>query len=262
MMKEPTPELWETIYHEKSPSWLIAVEQLAIAYANKVFTVTENLRQVYIQRGADAEKIRVMHNLPDPQHWLNIPSPEIHHSAFTLICHGTIEPRYGHDIILEALVVAKSTIPDIRLRIMGHGSKIADLKQKIRTLGLESSVDFLSWVSHEKLIAEIKAADMGIVGLKSSPYSNLIHSVDGRRMRALIRIHLTRIGFVTLCASRRIVLRAIGCRDRMMGIVTRYATQFVPAFQEAATLPQAIGVVVNLETLRLTLSVYDNIEFD
>lgn len=175
MMKEPTPELWETIYGEKPPSWLIKIEQMAIAYADKVFTVTDNLREAYIQRGAQAEKIEVMLNVPKPEYWLR-ESPPLKHDNFTLISHGTIEDRYGHDVILDAVAIARKTIPDLRLRIMGHGSKAAALELMIADRALENEVVFLSWVSHEQLIAEIRASDVGVIGLKSSPYSNLIHT--------------------------------------------------------------------------------------
>jgi glycosyltransferase involved in cell wall biosynthesis len=175
MMKEPMPELWETIYGEKAPFWLIGIEQAAIAYADRVFTVTENLKAAYVQRGANPEKIQVLLNVPEPEHWLK-PSPVIKHENFTLLCHGTIEDRYGHDVILDALAIARQEVPELHLRITGHGSKVGELPAMIRQRGLQESVDFLSWVSHEDLIAEIRAADVGIIGLKSSPYSNLIHT--------------------------------------------------------------------------------------
>lgn len=175
MMKEPMPELWETIYEEKAPKWLIWIEQAAIAYADLVFTVSENLKAAYVKRGANSSKIRVMLNVPKPEHWLK-PSPPLLHEQFTLLVHGTIEDRYGHLVILDALALARRKVPELRLRITGHGSKAAELPQRIAERGLEEAVDFLSWVSHEQLIAEIRAAHIGVVGLKSSPYSNLIHT--------------------------------------------------------------------------------------
>lgn len=178
MMKEPTPELWETIYHEKPPRYLFWVERWAMRYAHLVFTVTGQLREIYIQRGAKADKIRVMLNVPEPSHWLNgkVATPEIKHDTFTMLCHGTIEDRYGHDVILDAMRLVREEIADIRLRISGHGSKAPTIEAMIAGRGLEDVVDFLGWASHQQLIAEIKAADIGIVGLKSSSYSNLIHT--------------------------------------------------------------------------------------
>jgi hypothetical protein len=71
-MKEPTPELGATLYKNRfMPTLLKVVEQLALRYANVAFTVTEQLKEVYVSRGARADKIHVVLNGPDAEHLLS-----------------------------------------------------------------------------------------------------------------------------------------------------------------------------------------------
>lgn len=178
-MKEPTPELGETLYGPKlMPKILKVVEQGALKYANLSFTVTEQLKATYVRRGARADKIRVILNGPDDKHLLqhrpSLSSPDP--DAFTLICHGAVEERYGHDTILKGVQLAKQQVPNLRLRLLGTGSFAPHVQQMISELGLEAYVDYLGWVSMSTLVAELCRADVGLVAQKSSPYSNLVHT--------------------------------------------------------------------------------------
>lgn len=179
-MKEPTPELGATIYHSSLiPTLLKVVEQLALRYAHLAFTVTEQLKEVYVSRGANPHKIHVVLNGPDARHFTSTngvnevkPDP----AYFTLICHGAIEKRYGQDTILKAVKLARADIPNLRLRLIGTGAYVEEVKRLIKELQLEDCVQYLGWISMPELIKELRQADVGLVAQKSSPYSNLVHT--------------------------------------------------------------------------------------
>jgi glycosyltransferase involved in cell wall biosynthesis len=180
MMQEPVPELWETLRQSPPPKILTRVEQAALAYADAALTVTQQLKDVYVNRGAPADKITVILNVPETR-FLEISEAGDHANTppkehFTLICHGAIEHRYGHDTMLEAMALLKLALPDLRLRILGAGSYVEEFKALIHRLGLEERVNFLGWVTLEEMIRELRRADVGIVAQKSSPYSNLVHT--------------------------------------------------------------------------------------
>jgi glycosyltransferase involved in cell wall biosynthesis len=180
-MKEPTPELGATLYKSPlMPKILRVVEQLALKYAHMAFTVTQELKEVYVSRGANPDKIHVVLNGPDVRH-LGVtngasasvtPDP----AYFTLICHGAIEERYGQDTILKAVKIARGCIPNLRLRLMGAGSYVGEVETLIRELQLEDCVEYLGWVSMSELTEELRRANVGLVAQKSSPYSNLVHT--------------------------------------------------------------------------------------
>jgi glycosyltransferase involved in cell wall biosynthesis len=178
-MKEPTPELGLTKYGTNR-WWKVLVwcEQAALRFADLGLTVTEQLKETYVRRGADPRKLGVVLNGPDSTH-LQVPpaAPVVGAAArtFTLLCHGAIEERYGHETILRAVARARSEV-GLRLRITGCGSYEARVAALVRELGLEEHVELLGWLTVEDLAAEISAADVGIVAQESSPYSNLVHT--------------------------------------------------------------------------------------
>ncbi len=179
MMYEPTPELWEDLRGSRPPQMLKTVEQLSLAFADLSFTVTQQLKDAYVSRGAKPDKIRIVLNAPDESF---LETREVHsdggdrENGFTLICHGAIEERYGQDTILEAIALAKPQIPGLRLRILGKGTYVDRMIARRKQLGLEDCVDYLGYVPLEQMIQELHTADVGIVAQKSSPYSNLVHT--------------------------------------------------------------------------------------
>jgi glycosyltransferase involved in cell wall biosynthesis/UDP-N-acetylglucosamine transferase subunit ALG13 len=178
VMQEPVPELWQTMRFTPAPRPIKWIEQAALAYVDRTFTVTQQLKDAYVSRGANPDKISVILNVPAMSFLLEhaVDTPPVEPNHFTLVCHGAIEERYGHDTMLEAVALVKSKIPEIRLRIMGMGSYEDEFVTQISRLGLENHVDFLGWVTLAQMVQEIQAADVGIVAQKSSPYSNLVQT--------------------------------------------------------------------------------------
>jgi len=176
---EPMPELWMTRFHFLPLIKLLEViQQLSLRYAHAAFAVTQQLKDSFVGRGADPDKITVVLNVPEPRFFQvhdaePVPLPDGH---FTLICHGAIEERYGHDNMLEAIHSLKSAIPNIRLRILGNGSYLQELLTQVEALALQDHVQYLGYVPWPQLVDELRRADVGIVAQKSSPYSNLVHT--------------------------------------------------------------------------------------
>jgi glycosyltransferase involved in cell wall biosynthesis len=178
-MKEPVPELYETIYGSARLARILAAhEQWAIRYAHAAFTVTDELKERYVERGAAREKITVVLNGPDGRNMLDpdrtrcVPDPDY----FTIVCNGTIEERYGHDVLLKAADLAREVDPRIRVRITGEGTAQPQWEQLARDLKLEDTVTFLGWLTLPELVCELERADAGVIPMKGSPYSHLIHT--------------------------------------------------------------------------------------
>lgn len=179
MMYEPMPELWQDRRGSPPPGILKAVEQSALRFADLSFTVTEQLKQIYVSRGARPEKIEVVLNAPEESFLAASNAQETSidkDSCFTLICHGSIEERYGQDTILDAIAVIRPHIPGLRVRLLGRGTYVERMLEKRKELRLEDCVTYLGYVPLEQMIQELRAADIGIVAQKSSPYSNLVHT--------------------------------------------------------------------------------------
>jgi len=175
-MHEPTPELWQTKYCYPIDSIIFKIlcyiEQLAMRFADHVLTVNETIKRRFIERGTPSKKITIIRNVPDEFIFKNSPL-KITNNKFTIITHGTIEPRYGHDLLLKAMVEIKKEIQKVKLIIIGRGHYIDKIKQQINDLGLEKDVNIFPWVSIFKLPQLLCEADVGIVPLMPTPFSEL-----------------------------------------------------------------------------------------
>jgi glycosyltransferase involved in cell wall biosynthesis len=189
-MGEPTPELAETLFGPGLlPGILARIEQWTLRFADHSITVTEQLKQRYVERGARGDQITVVLNGSDPATMLAgwSPTPRAEGTEgtgaagketrrFTVVCHGTIEDRYGQDTIIEAARLLRDEMPDLRVFITGRGSRSAEVAKTIADHGLAEIVRFEGWVSPDRLNDILNSADAGIVAQKSSPYSHLVHT--------------------------------------------------------------------------------------
>lgn len=195
-MYEPMAELWEAKFQEQAPvpkkhgafplrRWaarlplaiLRRIAIWAVAYADHTFTVTEPLKALLVRRGAAPEKITVVLNVPDVRLFGDAPEERrCEPAGFRLICTGAIEERYGHDTMLHAIAALRAELPGLQLRITGDGGWRDAFLALRDSLGLQDCVHYLGYVPLESLVAELQAADAGVVAQKASPYSHLVHT--------------------------------------------------------------------------------------
>ncbi len=177
-MKEPSPELAEMQFGSVRIARVFAwIEQAVLRWVDASLTVTEQLRQRYVSRGADGSKIRVVLNGPDARYLSSSPQTRTaDDGCFTLVCHGTIEDRYGHGTLIEAAAIARDQVPGLRVLITGSGSGDDRLRADIERLSLEGTVRYLGFLPHDELLQVLNEADVGVVPMRSNPYSNLVHT--------------------------------------------------------------------------------------
>jgi len=84
-----------------------------------------------------------------------------------LCCAGSLIPRKGHRVLLDALADLKSRNHDFRLRIVGDGVLRSALESKCRELGLSDRVDFLGSVTRAELISTYAKNEIDVFVLAS-----------------------------------------------------------------------------------------------
>jgi len=182
---EPTPELWITKYGPNRLRLLlllqIKIEQLAILYAHRCFTVTETLRNRLGQRGADISKISVIANVCEEvfeeAFYTYLKRKPIGPSMkFRLITHGLIEERCGHDIAIRAISCLRNKIYNLEYRIAGEGEYIQNLYELVNELGCNKNIKYLGFLPFNDLLREIIDSDLAIIPMKRSQYSELIET--------------------------------------------------------------------------------------
>jgi glycosyltransferase involved in cell wall biosynthesis len=147
---------------------LLLQERLAIAAADHVITVSDLWRQTLIERGAPADRVSVVMNLPDPGSFGVPPErPPRRDGPIRLLYHGTFALRLGIDLLLDA-VAALRPAHSLHLTLHGEGEMLGELRRRCGELGLDDVVTFSTTrLPTRELGGLIASADIGIV-----PYRN------------------------------------------------------------------------------------------
>ncbi len=99
--------------------------------------------------GLDPERIAVVPEALAPEPWrrLRASSPPRPGTAPTILSVARQYPRKNTHTLLRALLRVTSSLPDVRLRVVGGGPELPRLKAAVRDLGLEDRVDLLGTVA-------------------------------------------------------------------------------------------------------------------
>lgn len=150
------------------------IERLAIKAADEVIVVSEPCRQVLLSRNVPERKLHVVVNTVDPPTGLR---PAVDAGAGEgpyLVTHGSLLPRYGTHVAVEALARLRCAWPDLRLQVIGSGEELPRLRRLAEELGVADRVDFpgnLPWNEVQRRIAH---ARVGIVALVPDSYGELL----------------------------------------------------------------------------------------
>jgi glycosyltransferase involved in cell wall biosynthesis len=139
-------------------------ERLACRFADHVITVSDHWRQTLIGRGVAEHKCTVVMNVADERIFGGRGAHSSTGHRFQLIYHGTVTHRYGLDLALRAVALAREEIPEIRLTILGRGDHMPALVELRRELGVEAYVELRDeYVTAEQLPEILGGADLGVV---------------------------------------------------------------------------------------------------
>jgi glycosyltransferase involved in cell wall biosynthesis len=176
---EPMPEFFASRFRVglgHPVIWLMRrLEQASIRFAHSAITCTTLMRDAFVARGAPKDKVHVIHDGPDERVFKpdgrSAGDPD---GRFTLICHGTVEERYGLDTVIRAVALLKPELPGLRFQVVGQGSYLPALEELARTLGVSDSVHFTrAFVPAPALVEAIGAADAGVVAMKRDAFRDL-----------------------------------------------------------------------------------------
>lgn len=89
-----------------------------------------------------------------------------------LVVAARLEPVKRLDVLLRAMAILRTTIPDVTLRVVGDGSERQALEQLARELSLGASVEFVGW--REDVGEELRQADCFVLPSRSEGLSMTI----------------------------------------------------------------------------------------
>jgi glycosyltransferase involved in cell wall biosynthesis len=153
---------------------LMLEERVSSWWADRVLAVHELHRDRLEKAGVAKNKIHVVMNSPDTRIFDRLKNGDSQPNEFTLMCHGTVTQRLGLDLAISAVASLRSEIPELRLRVIGEGDRLAQARALVDRFGMHNRVSFMDLVPVEKLPALLVKADVGLVPYRPSSATHLM----------------------------------------------------------------------------------------
>ncbi|MDD3190212.1 MAG: glycosyltransferase [Candidatus Pacebacteria bacterium] len=146
---------------------LFFIDKYSMKSADMVFLDTnEHIEYVSELFGIDIKKFRRSFVGADEDIFFPIEAEKDRQPSrqFTVLFFGKYIPLHGLEYIIEAAQLLRKE-KDIKIKMVGSGQiyrQILELNERLKN----ENVEFISWIEHEKLVDEIKNADvvLGIFG--------------------------------------------------------------------------------------------------
>jgi glycosyltransferase involved in cell wall biosynthesis len=172
-LHEAMPEIFiSKIRNEKLFTAMKHLERWSIQFADIVITVNDIIRELFIERGADGRKIRVIMNVPQKIPFIKNYHEFPENGPLTIVFSGRLNEHNNFNSLLEGMASMKGKIP-IKLHIYGDGEQENEIKSNGRNLNLENDIIFHGRVPHDDVISEISKYDIAILPLVHSPITEL-----------------------------------------------------------------------------------------
>jgi teichuronic acid biosynthesis glycosyltransferase TuaC len=158
--------------------------RFALRRARRVIAVSESLKRDAVALGVPAEKVRVIENGIDPRVFRPIDRVEARRALGLpkygplLVSVGTLAPRKGFHLVMEAMARLKRRWPTLRFAVIGgdgpEGAMGAELLQLAAKLRLEDRVIFPGPRQREELALWYGAADLFVLATAHEGCPNVV----------------------------------------------------------------------------------------
>lgn len=155
----------------------------AVKEADRVFAVSESLRQVALQLGSPAERAMVIGNGVDAARFRRLPREQcrrdlgIDTDAPVLVSVGALTERKGFHRVIEVMPALLRRWPGLVLLIVGGGGPEGDwrsrLDDEVRRHGVADAVRFLGPVEPARLSVPLSAANVFVLATRNEGWANV-----------------------------------------------------------------------------------------
>jgi len=180
-VQDPSREVYISKYGHKKIDLILKIievqERISFLYSDRLITPNIGFKKKFMQRGLEEDQMEIIMNTPDTRIFkrelLNDKFRDRKEGQFILLFHGTIVERQGLDIAIEALSSLVEKIPGVRLEVAGDGEQLADVKNMVNRLRLESYVIFHNRVELKKIPELIMRSDIGLIPNRLDAFTNI-----------------------------------------------------------------------------------------
>jgi glycosyltransferase involved in cell wall biosynthesis len=140
-----------------------------LRFADRVVVIGETMKQRIVEKGVDADRIRVISNWGDAEHVT--PQPRDNAWArehdlvgkFVVMHFGNVGHAQDLDTLIRATTLLRD-LDDLVVAVIGVGARLQELTALAETLETEA-VRFLPWQAYEDRALPISSAHVHVVGL-------------------------------------------------------------------------------------------------
>jgi teichuronic acid biosynthesis glycosyltransferase TuaC len=158
--------------------------RFALRHASRVIAVSESLRASALSLGLPRERVRVIENGVDPELFRPLDRVEARRSLGlpeegpVLVSVGTLAPRKGFHLVIEALPELVRRFPGVRFAIVGGAGAEGFMEEELRRLatrlGVADRVVFAGPRSRTELAAWYSAADLSVLATAHEGCPNVV----------------------------------------------------------------------------------------
>ncbi|MBI5229827.1 MAG: glycosyltransferase family 4 protein [Candidatus Magasanikbacteria bacterium] len=168
IVKDPIDDFQKKQYTGKI-GWLQKIERKVVGSADCVIVPSTYLAGMVKGWGAPQGKIEVIYNAVDCK---DVRGAVKLATEKWIVSVGRLVPWKGMKTLIEIIPEILEKFPNARLKIIGDGPEMDNLKKCVEDLKLQEVVDLLGNLSHEEALRYIKSADVFIL---NSGYEGLSH---------------------------------------------------------------------------------------
>lgn len=92
--------------------------------------------------------------------------------SFHLLYVGGIDAVRGVDVLIHAAAIAEKTIPGLKIIIVGDGKMLPDMRQLVKSMGLDNTVQFEGWIPQDEIGSYISLSDVCVIPHRKSPQTD------------------------------------------------------------------------------------------
>lgn len=129
---------------------------------NALFVISSALKEYYIQRGCESEKIHVINMTVDPQRFSGL-TKDISAERYIAYCGTASNNKDGVDKLIKAYGIVAQKHPDVKLYIIGETPSESDKTgnlELMKSLQIENKVVFTGRVKAEDMPQLLKNAEV------------------------------------------------------------------------------------------------------
>jgi len=170
-----TDLLFEYLEDYSSKKWIKLIqflgrklEKKTLLNSDKIITISNSMRDILLTYGVKKDNIETVYDGVDTDIFRKADKSMFRHkygkdAASIVIFQGVIDPQDEPQIIVDAAKEVLKKHADAMFWIIGNGTAIPELKERISNYKLEDRFYFSGWVNQEEVVKYISGSDIGLV---------------------------------------------------------------------------------------------------